>query len=112
MSRRTFTPPRYEETVHLLFDKHTGDVVASERRWTLTDGAPRAEATGRSRLFEGVCASLGKKPDDLDVLVLRGPDAPDAQIARIDVRHQKPIVEDRVSTTASTGGHPRRIDAP
>jgi hypothetical protein len=72
MSRREFTPPRYEETLNVLFDRETGEVLATEQRWTLSPGESRAEPPGQSELFKAIASSLGKR--ELDVIVLRGPE--------------------------------------
>ncbi len=109
MTQEKFTPPKYEETVHLLFDKQTGEVLATEQRWTLPHGKSPAEPSGQSELFKGIAAGLGKR--ELDVLVLRGAEGLKAHVKRIDVKLRKPIFEESLST-ALEGVSPLRIDAP
>jgi len=88
MAHDTFQPPEYEETLHLLFEKETGKVVASERRWTL------AEKTAGSRpasdLLERVVAGLGRRAEEFDVLVLTGPEASKSPVSHVDVHHRRP----------------------
>jgi hypothetical protein len=109
MSRREFTPPRYEETLNVLFDKQTGEVLATEQRWRLLPGESRTEPPGQSELFKGIASSLGKR--EFDVLVLRGSEELKAYIKQIDVKLRKPIFEEAPST-APGGVRPLRIDAP
>ena len=109
MSQRKFTPPRYEETVHVLFDKQTGEVLATEQRWTLLPGNSLAEPPDQSELFKGIASSLSKR--ELDVLVLPGSEGLKAHVKRIDVRLRKPIFEESLSTVPE-GISPLRIEAP
>jgi hypothetical protein len=109
MSQREFTPPKYEETVHVLFDKKTGEVLATEQRWTLVPGDLGAEPSGRSELLRGISASLGDR--ELDVLVLRGSEELKAQVKRIDVKLRQPIFEESLGP-GSEGTSPLRIHAP
>ena len=109
MSQRKFTPPKYEETVHLLFDKETGEVLATEQRWTLLPENLRAEPTGQSELLKGIASGLGKR--EVDVLVLQDSEELKAQVKRIDVKLRKPIFEESPSP-GSEGTAPLRTDAP
>lgn len=109
MSERKFTPPEYEETLRVLFDKETGEVLATEQRWTLPPGDSLEEPPGRSELLKGIASSLGKR--ELDVLILRGPEELKAHVKKIDVKLRKPIFED-APNIAPEGLSPLRIDAP
>lgn len=109
MSQRKFTPPEYEETLRILFDKETGEVLATEQRWSLPPGDSAPEPPGQSQLFKGIASSLGKR--ELDVLVLRGSEEMKAHIKRIDVKLRKPISEEMPSSVPE-GVSPLRIDAP
>lgn len=91
MAHDTFQPPEYEESLHLLFDKETGKVVASERRWTLVDKTPQTQRTSRTDLLEKVIAGLGRRAEEFDVLVLTGPEASKAPVSHVDVHHRRPV---------------------
>lgn len=109
MSPRKFTPPKYEETVHVLFDKETGEVLATEQRWTLLPGNLRAEPSGQSELLKGIASGPGNR--ELDVLVLQGSEELKAQVKRIDVKLRKPIFAESVGP-GSEAASPLRIQTP
>lgn len=109
MSPKKFTPPAYEETVHLLFDRQTGEVLATEQHWTLTAGKSLQEPAGQSELFRGMASSFSDR--ELDVLVLREAEELKAQVQRIDVSLRRPIFEESRSI-APGSVNPARIDAP
>ncbi len=90
MAQDTFQPPQYEETLHLLFEKATGKVVASERRWTLAEETPRTRRTGTD-LLEKVIAGLGRRAEEFDVLVLTGPEASKGPVSHVDVHQRRPV---------------------
>ena len=108
MAQSEFTPPRYEKTVHVLFDKQTGEVLATEERWTLPPGTPPAGPSGQSELLKGVASGLSNR--ELDVLVLGESEGLKAHVKRIDVKRRKPIFEESLGT--EPGVSPLRIDAP
>lgn len=111
MSENAFTPPRYEETMHLVFDKGTGEVVATEQRWTLVQGSYQGEPAVHRELVKGLASSLDKREEDLDILVLRESTPLKGVIRRINVQLRKPIVEESIGTVQE-GVSPSRIDAP
>jgi hypothetical protein len=73
-----FTPPEYVETYRVIFDKTTGEVLATETRWTDAGAEP---ARGEE-LLESIAADSGRAPDNVDVLETK---TPPAGLVRVDV---------------------------
>jgi hypothetical protein len=111
MDRDTFRPPKYEETLHLLFEKETGKVVASERRWTLIAKKRPAKKPLRSDLLERVIAGLDRPAEEFDVLVVTGSEASKPPASRVDVSKRRPVREkERRGGAKGTG--PFRLERP
>jgi hypothetical protein len=111
MAEETFRPPKYEETLHLLFEKETGKVVASERRWTLVGESSHAPRTSHSDVLLRVISGLGRREEEFDVLVLTGQEMSKAPVSRVDVRRREPIREES-RREAEKRGVPPRIQGP
>jgi hypothetical protein len=78
MQPHDFTPPEYVETHLVIFDKTTGEVLATETRWT--DAG--AESARGAELLESIAADSGRANDNVDVLEAKGPPA---GLVRVDV---------------------------
>ena len=110
-SSRIFTPPRYGETMHLVFDKNTGVVLATERRWNLVRAVTPREPSVQPEVLKSAASLCGKQEDDLDVIVLREMSAQKGIPQRIDVRSREPIFEEDLDTS-NEGINPSKIDSP
>jgi hypothetical protein len=113
MLSRRFTPPRYEKTMHIVFDKNTGVVLATELRWNLVRDDTPLEPTVQPEVLKSVASHAEKQEDDLDVLVLR--EVPTTQQGipnRIDVRSRSPIFEEALDTSNEGIINPSKIDSP
>jgi len=111
MARETFRPPKYEETLHLLFEKKTGKVVASERRWTLVEKKRPAKRPQRTTLLERVIATLDRPPEQFDVLVVTGSEASKPPVSRVDVAKRRPVRE-KERSGGNKGAGPIRLEGP
>jgi hypothetical protein len=68
MAPKDFKPPPHVESHAYIFDKRTGEILATETRWT-DEGV---EPAGVSRdLLHTIAADSGRTPRDLDVLVAK-----------------------------------------
>jgi hypothetical protein len=110
-SSRRFAPPRYEETMHLVFDKNTGVVLATERRWNLVRAATPQEPSVQPEVLKSVASLCGKQEDDLDAIVLREVPTQKGIPQRVDVRSREPIFEEALDTS-NEGINPSQIDSP
>jgi hypothetical protein len=81
-----FTPPEYVETYLVIFDKTTGEVLATETRWTDAGAEP---ARGQD-LLESIAADSGRANDAVDALETKGPPA---GLVRVDVATRVLIAE-------------------
>src|SRR5262245_2320361 len=88
MPPMAFKPPTYVETHAYVFDKHTGEIVATETRWTEEGTEP---GTVSRDLLHSIAADSGRTPKDLDVLVAR-PKTAQGKL-RIDINTRKVISE-------------------
>jgi hypothetical protein len=111
MAKRSFTPPKYEETLHLLFEKKTGKVIATERRWALVEATPTKTLHASSDVLDRVISGLGRRASDFDVLVLGGAEALKAPVTRVDVRRRIPVRRD-IRRWMATAAYPSRIEGP
>jgi hypothetical protein len=66
MAAAPFTPPRYTETHRYIFDRKTGEILATETRWT-DEGAEGAEGINTD-LVRQVAKDSGRVEGDVDVL--------------------------------------------
>jgi hypothetical protein len=99
MPPKDFKPPRHVERCSCIFDRRTGEIVATETRWT-DEGA---ESTGVSRdLLHTIAADSGRTPGDLDVIEVK-PRAGQTPV-RVDVKTRK-LVAGRV-------GKPKDVQVP
>jgi hypothetical protein len=110
-SSRRFTPPRYEETTHLVFDKNTGVVLATEQRWNLVRAATPQEPSVQPEVLKSVASLCGRQEDDLDAVVLREVPTQKGIFQRIDVRSREPIFEKALDTSNEVI-NPSKIDSP
>lgn len=86
MPPKDFTPPKHVETHSYIFDKRTGEILATETRWTDEGAEPGAVSRD---LLHTIAADSGRTPKDLDVLVAK-PKATEGAL-RIDVETRKLI---------------------
>lgn len=110
MPRKKFIPPQYEESVHVLFDKSTGEVLATEERWDLVDENAVVESPDVSELFRTLAQQVGRRVEELDVLILSGASR-NQSIRRVNVHERQPISEE-ISVAATKPGSPFKIAAP
>jgi hypothetical protein len=111
MPRKKFVPPHYEESLRVLFDRATGEVLATEEYWSLVQANAVAESPAYSELLKSVARQSGKRDEDLDVLTLRGESEIRSSIQRIDVHSRKPISEE-MAVAATHSASPSKIPAP
>ena len=86
MPPKDFKPPKHVETHSYIFDKQTGEILATETRWTDEGAEPGAVSRD---LLHSIAADSGRTPKDLDVLVVR-PRATQGAL-RIDVTTRKVV---------------------
>ena len=111
MLSREFTPPRYEVTTHLVFDKNSGVVLGTEQRWNLVGPATPQEPSVQPKVLKRVASLFGKQEDEIDVIVLgEGPTQQDIP-KRIDIRSREPLFEE-VLDTSNDVIYPSKIDPP
>ena len=111
MPSRRFTPPRYEQTTHLVFDKNTGVVLATEERWNLARAATPQGPSVKPEVLKSVASLSGKQEDDLDAIVLREVPTQNGTPQRIDLRSREPIFEEALDTS-NEGINPSKVDSP
>jgi hypothetical protein len=70
MPPKDFKPPEHVETHVYIFDRKTGEIVATHTRWT-DKGAPRPAAHIGRELLASIAAGSDRAPGDLDVLEAR-----------------------------------------
>ena len=68
MPPKDFKPPKHVETHSYIFDKETGEILATETRWTDEGAEPGAVSRD---LLHSIAADSGRTPRDLDVLVTK-----------------------------------------
>ena len=72
MPPRNFKPPSYVETCYCVFDRRTGEILATETRW-IDQGAKLAEPGVSRELLRMIARDSGRKVSDLDVLQAEPP---------------------------------------
>jgi hypothetical protein len=82
-----FTPPKYTETHQYIFDKKSGEILATETRWT--DEGTEGAAEINADLVRRVASDSGRAEQDVDVL--QGPRSPYQGHLRVDVATRKLI---------------------
>lgn len=87
MAAVPFTPPKYTETHHYIFDKKTGEILATETRWT-DEGAEGAQEINTD-LVRRVAEDSDRAEGDVDVL--QAPRVPYQGHLRVDVATRKLI---------------------
>src|SRR5437868_3811163 len=110
MPRKKFIPPHYEERLHVLFDKTTGEVFATEEHWTLVQENAATEFPDSSELLRNLARQAGKGVEELDILILRGGSGRPS-IQRINVHERQPIFEEMTDAMTKLG-RPTKIAAP
>jgi len=86
MCPRDFTPPACVETHLVIFDRTTGEVLATETRWT-DAGAERVRG---DELLESIATDSGMASENLDVLKTK--DSP-ADLLRVDLATRELVAE-------------------
>jgi hypothetical protein len=93
MPKKDFTPPRYAETEHYIFDKRTGEIVATATLWTIARRGERRESpTVKPELLRSLASQAGKRERDLDVLVVKKPRT-ERTVVRVDVTRGRLVTE-------------------
>jgi hypothetical protein len=87
MATAPFTPPKYTETHHYIFDRKTGEILATETRWT-DEGAEGAQEINID-LVRRVAEDNNRVVGDVDVLP--APKVPNQGHLRVDVATRKLI---------------------
>ena len=113
MSKKSFIPPTYAESLHVAFDKVTGVILATEKRWSLTGEYAHAPAlvSAADHLIKRAAAFAGKQIEEIDHLAIDQTAQPKGVITRIDLRERKPVMAVPPVTTTGTV-HPARLTAP
>ena len=88
MAAAPFTPPRYTETHHYIFDRKTGEILATETRWT-DEGAQEINTD----LVRRVAKDSDRAEGDVDVL--QAPQGTSQGHVRVDVATRKLIAVHR-----------------
>jgi hypothetical protein len=96
MPPKDFKPPRHVETHSYIFDRQTGEILATETRWTDEGAEPGVVSRD---LLHSIAADSGRTPKDLDVLVAKARVTQGAQ--RIDVKTRK-VVSAKIDKQADT----------
>ena len=89
MSETTFKAPSYLETVHYVYDKRSGKILATETRWTLRLGR-QAEPRVADELIESTAKRNGRRKADLAVITSKVPNAKCTAL-RIDLKTRRPV---------------------
>src|SRR5215210_8663444 len=89
MPPKDFKPPVHVETHAYVFDRHTGEILATETRWTDEGATPASPSVSRD-LLHTIAADSGRTPKDLDVLEVK-PRAGQGPV-RVDVATRKLVV--------------------
>jgi hypothetical protein len=110
MDVRPPLPPKYSETHHYVFDKRSGDVVATETIWIEEGVEPGTRHTVRHELLASLAAEAGKEPDDLDAI--EGPAPSGRGRVRVDVATRQVVVEERDDQDSPRTTAPERLKRP
>jgi len=109
VTRQDFTPPKYAETQHFVFDSKSGEIVATETRWSIVRGKEVVQSNVGAELLDSLASQTGKEKSELDVLVVNRPRRGVA--ARVDVRTRK-LVMKRDPGERPGAGAPSRSHSP
>ena len=90
MPPKDFKPPTYVETHAYIFDRNTGEILATETRWTDEGATPSSVSVSRD-LLHTIAADSGRTPKDLDVLEAK-PRAGQGPV-RVDVNTRKLLAQ-------------------
>jgi hypothetical protein len=110
MRPKDFTPPKYSETHHCVFDKQSGEIVAIETQWNLVRPKGRVKPSVRPALLKSLASESGKAASELDVLTIKKL-RPGVVASRVNLQSRRLIVEKRAAESA---GHrkPLTLDKP
>ncbi len=116
MMTNTFKPPRYTEQTFAIFDRKSGQVLATETHWVLQDSRPgRARVGGKEilsaspALVESIARGQGRAAKDLDVLPLTKSKGTTMTLSHIDITRRRPVYAKLDKTAGQT---PARIAEP
>ncbi len=110
MPSKDFAPPKYVETHHYVFDRRSGEIVATETRWSIARRKGRVETKVQPELLDSLALQIGKNRRALDVLVVKKPPK-NALARRVDVRQRK-LIWERIPFESVEKGKPGRLRAP
>jgi hypothetical protein len=111
MADQTFTPPKYKEITHVLFNKHTGAIVASEDHWMLLPETAAKQGTYMPDLQKPDTFRQFSHLPDLDVLHFDSSEIGSKQIKYVDLKLRKPITGE-AQPSDLTGTNPQHIKTP
>lgn len=106
MPRKKFKPPTYSETYDCIFDRKTGEILATETRW-VDEGVKSTHPSVSRELLRSIAEDSGRKPSDLDVLRTQ---RPAQDLVRVDISERK-LITVKEGRKARAGA-PRKIPKP
>lgn len=83
---KDFKPPKQTETHSCIFDRETGEILATHTRW-VDEGSGLAADEAGGELLRSLAADSGRAAADLDVLPIRPLDSYDG--VRVDLKARK-----------------------
>jgi hypothetical protein len=89
---KEFKPPKHTETHVYVFDRRTGEIVATHTRWIDVGAEPAGEDVG-GELLESIAKDSDRSVKDLDLLKTKPRRSGGA--LRVDVKARKLIVDRR-----------------
>jgi hypothetical protein len=89
---KEFKPPKHTETHAYVFDRKTGEILATHTHWIDVGAEPAGEDIGRE-LLESIAKDSDRAAKDLDVLKTKLRRSGGA--LRVDVKTRKLIVDRR-----------------
>ena len=89
---KDFKPPKHIETHVYVFDRKTGEILATHTRWTDVGADPVVDEIGRE-LIESIAKDSDRVSKDVDVLKAKPRQS--GRALRVDVKTRKVIVERR-----------------
>ena len=89
---KDFEPPKHTETHAYVFDRTTGEILATHTRWIDSGAEPVGDAIGRE-LLDGIAKDSNRAVKDVDVL--RATPRGSGRVLRVDVKTRKVVVDRR-----------------
>jgi len=102
---KDFKPPKHTETHVYVFDRRTGEILATHTRWTDVGADPVGDEIGRE-LIESIAKDSDRAARDVDVL--KGKPRQPGRALRVDVKTRKVIADRRPKDPESFAPEPPR----